>query len=267
MNPVHYAAGSTDAACSSGPTGYPGFGAPGFTGSGWGPGFAAGFNPSFPGTYAPAIGGASVGFGAAMPYGQGMGFGGGMPFGPGMGFGGGMGVGPGTPFGQGPGFGQSVAFGPGFGYGNPGFGGFGQSMPFGNVGFANPMALGWGLGGLRRWGGTYSPQFQLTGLPTDDEITEMIYDAIDDDPLVPFDAAVNVDSDAGVVTLTGTVATKQIKHAIGDDAWWIPGVDDVRNDLQVEARHAHRPSSEGETGAPRSRTARDGERATGANRR
>ncbi len=132
-------------------------------------------------------------------------------------------------------------YAPGMGFAGPAPGmGFGM-MPgyFTNPwywGWMSPTALGWGLGGLRRWGGTYSPQFTMTGLPTDNEIVEMVYDAIDADPLIPFDADINVESDAGTVTLTGTVATKEIKHAAGDDAWWIPGVDDVRNELQVERR-------------------------------
>ncbi|HUX88023.1 MAG TPA: BON domain-containing protein, partial [Chloroflexota bacterium] len=34
---------------------------------------------------------------------------------------------------------------------------------------------------------------------------------------------------------TGTVPSKEIKHAAGDDAWWLPGVDDIDNQLTVEA--------------------------------
>ena len=92
------------------------------------------------------------------------------------------------------------------------------------------------MGGLRRWGGTYSPQYTATGLPTDEEITEMVYDAIDADPLIPYDADINVAVDAGVVTLTGTVPNKRVKHAAGDDAWWVPGVVDVNNELEVTGR-------------------------------
>ena len=29
----------------------------------------------------------------------------------------------------------------------------------------------------------------------------------------------------------------EIKHAAGDDAWWMPGVDDVHNDLQMVLHH------------------------------
>lgn len=54
---------------------------------------------------------------------------------------------------------------------------------------------------------------------------------------LPDDAEINVDSEAGVVTLSGTVMSKEIKHAAGDDAWWMPGVDDVHNDLQMVLHH------------------------------
>ena len=152
-------------------------------------------------------------YGSNMPYGNGMGYGYGMPYGYGMGMGQGF---------------NPQAFGNPYGFG----GGFAPT----------PVDLGWGLGGLRRWGGTYSPQFVMTGLPTDDETVEMIYDAIDADPVIPFDADIDVDCDAGTITLTGTVMSKEIKHAAGDDAWWIPGVDDVHNDLQVVSRRHERVS-------------------------
>ncbi len=157
----------------------------------------------------------------------------------------------------GPAFGGfAPGFGPGamtpvtMGYGlGPGIGAF---APFWNpYWYTSTLALGRGLGGQRRWGGTYTPQFVMTGLPTDDEIEEMVYDSIDSDPMIPYDADIDVESDAGTVTLTGTVASKAIKHAAGDDAWWVPGVNDVRNELQVERR---RPAPE-EAAAPRERAA------------
>ena len=102
-------------------------------------------------------------------------------------------------------------WGPGFGYGAPtmgvGFGGapgmafmpmvpaFAPTFGFG-PGFAAWAGFG-GLGGLRRHGGTYSPQFVATGLPTDEEIAEMVYDAMDVDPLIPYDADINVEVDPG----------------------------------------------------------------------
>lgn len=113
-----------------------------------------------------------------------------------------------------------------------------------------PYPGAWGLGGVRRWGGAYSPQFIATGLPTDEEIEEMIYDALDADPMIPYDADISVAVDTGVVTLTGTVANKRTKHAAGDDVWWVPGVVDVNNEVAVTGRRKIRSApSETETGA------------------
>ncbi len=177
---------------------------------------------TMPGTFASHPGWGQPGMGFGMP---GAGFGA-----PGMGFGG-------------PGSGYGFGMQPGFGF-NPWF-----------TGWLSPTAMGWGLGGVRRWGGTYTPQFLMTGLPTDDEIVEMVYDSIDADPIIPFDADINVESDAGEVTLTGTVATKEIKHAAGDDAWWIPGVDDVHNELQVtRKRPTPTPQPTGGEGRATTRT-------------
>jgi len=225
--------------------GNPGTFQPGFPGGmgyqggfqpGWAPGFgfSGGFQPGF---------GPGMGFQNNFPPGFGMPFQGG--FSPGMGFQPGFGSAyPGT---FQPGFNMTPSIGPGFaGNFQPGFGPgigpfFGQDETMGQGTYptqfaATPMQMGWGLGGMRRWGGSYSPQFMMTGLPTDEEIVEMVYDAIDNDPLIPYDAEINVDADAGTVTLSGTVMNKQIKHAAGDDAWWIPGVDDVHNELNVERR-------------------------------
>ena len=134
--------------------------------------------------------------------------------------------------------GGPFVYGPGLGMGFGGYGpwGFGYSPPWGSG--------GWGLGGLRTWGGTYSPQYLSTGLPTDEEITEMVYDALDDDPLIPWDADIDVDVKAGEVTLTGTVPDKHIKHSAGDDVWWVPGVVDVHNNLTVSGRHRYRAETE-----------------------
>lgn len=162
-------------------------------------------------------------------------------------------VGPTGPFGYTPGFGM--------GFGGPwGFGpAYGYSPPWGTG--------GWGLGGLRTWGGTYSPQYLSTGLPTDEEITEMVYDALDDDPLIPWDADINVDVKAGEVTLTGTVPNKRIKHSAGDDTWWVPGVVDVHNELQVSGRHRFRSEeAEGARQLPQRQQPQERQQAQGRKR-
>jgi hypothetical protein len=145
----------------------------------------------------------------------------------------------------------------GFAPGMIGFGGYGGQfsqggMPggyggFGGYGFGPGSSAPWGLGGLRTWGGTYSSQYTSTGLPTDEEITEMVFDAIDADPLIPYDADIDVVVDSGEVTLAGTVPNKRIKHAAGEDTWWIPGVTDVHNQLQVGGRRRSRSAPKEQT--------------------
>ncbi len=114
--------------------------------------------------------------------------------------------------------------------------------------FASPFNLGaqpfpglpsfgiGGLGGIRPSGRSYSEQFLSTGLPTDMDLEEMIYDAIDVDPLIPADTQIDVTCDAGTCTLTGDVPDKMVKHAAGQDAWWTAGVVDIHNELAVTGR-------------------------------
>lgn len=93
-----------------------------------------------------------------------------------------------------------------------------------------------GLGGLRPSGANYSEQFLASGLPTDTDLEEMIYDSIDVDPLIPSDVQIDVTCDAGTCTLTGDVPDKMVKHAAGQDAWWVTGVIDVNNELNVTGK-------------------------------
>ncbi len=135
-------------------------------------------------------------------------------------------------------------------YGGPGFGypytPFGPWMGYG----PGPMGYGFGPGtfgvGFPGYGPGYGPGFYTESWPSDDQIRDMIYDSIDADPVVPFDTDVNVEVTGGVVTLTGTVPSKRIKHAIGDDAWWVPGVWDVNNNIQIAPRRKVREAE----GAP-----------------
>lgn len=98
---------------------------------------------------------------------------------------------------------------------------------------------GWERGYASPYAAPYAPRHVPTyygALPTDSEIEEMIYDALDADPLIPFDANIEVTVEAGTVYLRGEVPSKRIKHAAGDDAWWIPGVVDVHNEIKVVPR-------------------------------
>lgn len=102
---------------------------------------------------------------------------------------------------------------------------------------------GAGYGAGYGYGQGYAPTY-YGGLPTDSEIEEMIYDAIDADPLIPFDANIDISVEAGTVYLRGEVPSKRIKHAAGDDAWWIPGVVDVHNEVKVTPRQRERRQEE-----------------------
>ncbi len=107
--------------------------------------------------------------------------------------------------------------------------------------YGMPPQMGPWFGGPMTWGGTFPRRYPGLGwayppTPSDEQIAEMIYDAIDADPVIPFDSDINVKVAAGGVTLSGTVPNKRIKHAAGDDAWWIPGVWDVNNNLQIVGR-------------------------------
>ena len=115
------------------------------------------------------------------------------------------------------------------------------AMPFGfGPGFAGPMTWGGTYPGFYgpAWGpGYFGPGYWGAGAaPSDEEIKQMVYDSLDADPAIPFDSDIHVDVTGGIVTLTGTVPNKRIKHAAGDDAWWIPGVWDVNNNLEITGR-------------------------------
>jgi len=91
------------------------------------------------------------------------------------------------------------------------------------------------------------------GARTDDEhIQNFVERALDDDPMIPPHAEIDAAVKDGVVTLTGTVSNKRIKHAAGDDAWWIPQVLDVHNEINVVS-HRERPAETREVRSPASR--------------
>lgn len=106
--------------------------------------------------------------------------------------------------------------------------GFGSAPTFGGPAVAPGAAFDRGSGGE-----SARPDDRPDVLPDDDEIVEMIYDAFEEDPFIPWNADIEVRSDGGLVTLTGTVTSRQIKRAAGDDAWWVIGVDDVRNEIHL----------------------------------
>jgi hypothetical protein len=130
---------------------------------------------------------------------------------------------------------------PGYGFGLPaagfGFGWPGYGLGLGGLGLGPPSGWGFGgLGGLQPSGRTVSEQYLSSGLPSDTDMEEMIYDAIDVDPLIPADAQIDITCEAGTCTLSGEVSDKMVKHAAGQDAWWTTGVIDVVNNLQVTGK-------------------------------
>ncbi|MBI4322487.1 MAG: BON domain-containing protein [Chloroflexi bacterium] len=97
------------------------------------------------------------------------------------------------------------------------------------------------------WGPHFPPssalsrQWMYSHLHIEDErLGEIVGSAIANDPMIPPQANIDVEVSDGVITLTGTVPNKLVKHAAGDDAWYTPGVWDVHNNLEVVALHKAR---------------------------
>lgn len=105
---------------------------------------------------------------------------------------------------------------------------YGLAAPMGQW-VASPVA--WGA---RPPGAFPVPVWMYTKkVPSDAQIRKLIYDAIKADPTIPPEAEIEVEVKEGVVTLTGSVPNKMVKHAVGDDAWWVPGVWDVHNKVEI----------------------------------
>jgi hypothetical protein len=143
------------------------------------------------------------------------------------------------------GFGQN--WGTGFGFMPWQYGQFGY--PWGqvfNAGYGTFPFAGYGFG-----------QSSYGGPMNDQEIKYFVENAIDNDATIPSNAMINVDVHGGVVTLTGTVPNKRIKHAAGDDAWFITQVTDVNNEINVTPRRerAAPGMTEGASGGRRGTTA------------
>jgi len=72
---------------------------------------------------------------------------------------------------------------------------------------------------------------------TDPEIEELMFDAFD---VLGGASDVEVRSDSGRVTLTGSVPHKRVKRDIGELAWAIPAVVDVQNNVTIVSRRRAR---------------------------
>ena len=153
------------------------------------------------------------------------------------------------------GYGPAMPWSYGSQWGNPSTMGGGFGTGFGYPTTNYPMTTGMGNNGM---GFGFGPSnwnnfgtFPTTGYAwtpmTDDELEYFVEQSIDNDPSIPSHANIEVDVQDGIVTLTGTVPNKRIKHAAGDDAWWLPQVIDVHNTIQVQPRKVRNGPDQGQT--------------------
>ncbi|MGH2448509.1 MAG: BON domain-containing protein [Chloroflexota bacterium] len=115
------------------------------------------------------------------------------------------------------------------------------------------------LGGFGEGFGTgfdlYGPEGRAMGLPatagaySDEQIDQIINGVLDWDPRTS-EADIQLSTKDGVVTLTGTVRNRQVKLAAGDDAWSVPSVQDVHNNINVKPRKNEQPSTAGNEKGP-----------------
>lgn len=134
-------------------------------------------------------------------------WGGAARFGPTYGIPGGYG---GAPWG-------TSGFGSGFG---PAFGGFGYGPAFGPSPATYPPGA--------------PPSYFSPFVPTDAQLKSIVRRALDEDPGIPPNRDFGVRVQNGVVTLTGTAPSRPIKRAASADAWRIPAVVDVQNQIRLE---------------------------------
>ncbi|HLG51833.1 MAG TPA: BON domain-containing protein [Chloroflexota bacterium] len=123
---------------------------------------------------------------------------------------------------------------------------YGYGPAFAGPSFSPYWLPGWygGAGIPFAWYGAppYAPPMVFPSIaytwtrPNDAEIKYYVETALSNDPEIPPHANISVDVSNAVVTLTGTVPNKRIKHAAGDDAWYIPWVVDVHNEIEVVPR-------------------------------
>jgi hypothetical protein len=134
------------------------------------------------------------------------------------------------------------SYGSQWGYPSTMGGNFGTGYGFPMTNY--PASMGMGTGGFgfgpANWSnfGTFpSLGFGYGWTPmTDEELAYRVEQEIDNDPSIPAHVSIDVEAQDGIVTLSGTVPNKRIKHAAGDDAWWLPQVIDVHNTIEVQPR-------------------------------
>jgi hypothetical protein len=89
-------------------------------------------------------------------------------------------------------------------------------------------------------GGGINPALYSAGAPTSDqlgdrEVESLVDEVLSMDPL-SCNADIQVQCQGHVITLTGTVASRLTKIAAGNDAWMVPGVRDVNNNIEIKSR-------------------------------
>jgi hypothetical protein len=80
---------------------------------------------------------------------------------------------------------------------------------------------------------------QPHGPTNDQEVEDFLYDVLE---LLPGANDVEVRSDGGRVTLTGSVPHKRLKRDIGEIAWALTAVSDVHNNVAIATRRRSRPA-------------------------
>jgi hypothetical protein len=81
---------------------------------------------------------------------------------------------------------------------------------------------------------------QPSGPSSDHEIEDFLYDAFE---LLSGTNDVEVRSDGGRVTLTGSVPHRLLKRDVGEIAWAIPAINDVQNNVNIAARRRARSTT------------------------
>ena len=84
---------------------------------------------------------------------------------------------------------------------------------------------------------------QPAGPTNDQEIEDFIYDVLE---LLPGTNEVEVRSENGKATLTGSVQHKRLKHDIGEVVWALPNITDVQNNVSISTKRRTRTGREQE---------------------
>ena len=75
---------------------------------------------------------------------------------------------------------------------------------------------------------------------TDTPLTDAVFASLSSDPRIPDPIEIAVEADGRLVTLRGTVESFRQRRAAGEDAYYVEGVDDVDNQLNVSLTGADR---------------------------